>query len=114
MSQGNHQLVLDYLAGTQRRTYRALSRISRDLKNELTEATVREILSQERLSGRITASRHGFRLTESYRDERAQAITAPARTTNVFGPPMSKKNIPSVLGLREGSNDYRTWPTRYV
>jgi hypothetical protein len=110
----NHEVVLAYLAALEPRHYRALNRIAKDLSEDLDEASVREILSHERLTGRVTSCSHGFRLTRTYRDERAKSLNVPFRSVNVFTAPISKKNIPSVLGMREGSNDYRAWPSRYV
>lgn len=36
------------------------------------------------------------------------------REGNVFATTISKKNIPSCLGMREGSNDYRAWASKHV
>lgn len=36
------------------------------------------------------------------------------RERNVFATTISKKNIPSCLGMREGSNDYRAWSSKHV
>lgn len=48
-------------------------------------------------------------INEVYRGE-----IVPHAERNVFGATISKKNIPSCLGMREGSNEYLSWPSKHV
>lgn len=46
--------------------------------------------------------------------ESEQGDIVPAPIRNVFGPAISAKNIPSSLGMREGSNDHLSWSSKHV
>jgi hypothetical protein len=38
---------------------------------------------------------------------------AERREYSVFGKTLSPTRMPSILGTRDGSNDYRNWPSRF-
>ena len=38
----------------------------------------------------------------------------PKREYSVFGKPLNTKHIPSPLGTRAGSNEYKSWPSRHA
>jgi len=111
---GNHLRVLEYLQEAAPRTMRSFERIALDLQDEIDEQSLREILSHERLNARITSGRDGYRLTSTARSEMFKAKTAQPPLINHFTPPISKKYIPSTLGMREGSNDHLEWKSKFA
>ena len=94
---GNHQTVLDYLREVEPGLNRTVLRIAKEI--DLGEATVREILSCERLYGRVTASKHGFRLTSAYRDELNNVVNVPVAEPVQFKP-LSKSRHMKVTSNR--------------
>lgn len=63
-------------------------------------------------SGRLSITRPGERSleNEAVKQRANDAPLTPPRLQPDFRP-LQKKNIPSVLGMRPGSNEYRNWPS---
>lgn len=52
--------------------------------------------------------------TQQYVEPTKLDNVTPPRLINNFGTTLSPKNIPSPLGTREGSNDFRNWASKYA
>lgn len=67
-------------------------------------------------AGVITFTAAGRRMLAPAIAADAAAVSAlvPPRVVNRFTPPLSARYIPSPLGAREGSNDYRAIPSRHL
>lgn len=110
----NHKTVIDYMHGFPEEKNLRFRTMADDLSDRIDSHSLREILTEERLAGRIAVGHGGYRLSGSCRKELGDMKTATHPIRNVFGPAISAKNIPSAKGMREGSNDHLSWSSKHV
>jgi hypothetical protein len=80
----------------------------------ISDEELRSFLSSGRKSGWVRVQgRNGFTLTSTARSAIADDMLVNA--IRPCGPlkPIDKKHIPSPLGMREGSNDHLSWPSKF-
>jgi hypothetical protein len=101
------RMILDYVCTAKSRTAGkvcvAINHVNKNTVLRLIAALKRDELLREDGAGlTLTAKSKSLYLKEAM-DIRSDYSM----------PLLSPKNIPSVLGMREGSNEYRNWPSKY-
>ena len=103
------RMILDYVSSAKSRRPAGICRAV----NNVNKNTVLRLIASLKEDGLLREDAAGCTLTAkskaAYREE------AMARTTVDYQmKPISTKYIASPLGMREGSNDYRIWPSKHV
>jgi hypothetical protein len=108
--------VLDYLyAHVTENSGRGISTIKTGVGN-ISDAALQEVISIARKNGwLIVRGRNGYAVSTTARKQIAQELEAALQANHEYAmKPLGKEHIPSPLGMREGSNDHRAWPSKFV
>jgi hypothetical protein len=92
-----------------------------DMSGEFDRDQITRTIADLRASRLLARCDGGFRVSATGRakydqEKKAQRSTGqivPHAVHNVFATTLDPKKLPSVLGMREGSNEYRNWPSKY-
>jgi hypothetical protein len=96
--------------------------IRKDLSPDFRPETISNAISTLRQRGTLTRTTEGeirlskkmLKVMQGESLKTIEGALVPRAERNVYGPEITAKHIPSTKGMREGSNDFRTWPSRHV
>lgn len=101
--------IMDFIASAKTRKRNAVCRAI----NTVNKHVVLTLIDTEIKNGNLKENLAGLSWTVSAKAE-AHAEREQVASVQFIQQPISAKNIPSSLGMREGSNDHLSWSSRHV
>jgi len=105
------RMILDHISTAKCMDY---ANLFRRMSASINKSTVQNLVEIEVQRGNLRERAQAFYLTERAKKAMADEAALSVENRDYTMRPLSAKHIVSPLGMREGSNEFRAWPSRHV